>query len=64
MKPEVLSQEASKAYPQEGGRALARVHGVNILRSASKFYDDELRAYVKEHPDATLEDIAQHFGGI
>jgi transposase len=23
-------------------------------RSASRFHDDELRAYIKEHPDATL----------
>ena len=32
-------------------------------RSASRFHDDELKAYVKEHPDATLEDIAEHFEG-
>jgi transposase len=32
-------------------------------RSASKFPCDELKAYVKEHPEATLEEIAEHFGG-
>ena len=32
-------------------------------RSASRFLDDELKAYVNEYPDATLEDIAKHFGG-
>ena len=32
-------------------------------RSASRFHDDELKCFVKEHPDATLEDIAEHFGG-
>lgn len=32
-------------------------------RSASKFHDDELRAFIKEQPDATLEDIAEHFNG-
>ena len=32
-------------------------------RSASKFHDEELRAYSKEYPDATLEEIADHFGG-
>lgn len=32
-------------------------------RRASKFHDEELRAYIKEHPDATLEAIAEHFGG-
>ncbi len=32
-------------------------------RSASKFNNDELKAYVKEHPEATLEEIATHFGG-
>ena len=32
-------------------------------RSASKFHDEELRAYVKEYPDATLVEIAEHFGG-
>ena len=32
------------------------------IRSASKFNCDDLKAYVKEHPDATLEDTATHFG--
>ena len=32
-------------------------------RSASKFQSEELKSYVKEHPEATLEDIAEHFGG-
>ena len=32
-------------------------------RSASKFHSEELKNYVKEHPDATLEEIAEHFGG-
>ena len=32
-------------------------------RSASKFHDEELQAYVKENPAATLEEIAGHFGG-
>ena len=32
-------------------------------RSASKFPSDELKTYVKEHPEATLEEIAGHFGG-
>ena len=32
-------------------------------RSASKFPAEELTAFVKEHPDATLEAIAEHFGG-
>jgi transposase len=32
-------------------------------RSASKFPDEELNAYVNEHPDSTLEEIAEHFGG-
>jgi transposase len=32
-------------------------------RSARKFNSDELRAYVREHPIATLEEIAKHFGG-
>ena len=33
------------------------------IRSASKYNCDELKAYIKENPDATLEDIATHFGG-
>ena len=32
-------------------------------RSASKFNCDKLKAYVKENPDATLEEIAAYFGG-
>jgi len=35
----------------------------NKNRSASKFHDEELQAYVKENPAATLEEIAGHFGG-
>jgi len=34
-----------------------------LERSARKFPSTELRAYVCEHPDATLEEIAEHFGG-
>ncbi|MCL1998793.1 MAG: IS630 transposase-related protein [Turicibacter sp.] len=33
------------------------------IRSASKFKCDELKAYINGHPDATLEEIATHFGG-
>lgn len=32
-------------------------------RSASKFHDEELKSYVKENPEATLEEISRHFGG-
>jgi transposase len=32
-------------------------------RSASKFPAEELSAFVKERPDATLEEIAEHFSG-
>jgi transposase len=32
-------------------------------RRASKYHSEELVAYVKEHPEATLEEIAAHFGG-
>ena len=32
-------------------------------RFAKKFPSYELRTYVLEHPDATLEEIAGHFGG-
>jgi transposase len=32
-------------------------------RSASKFQDEELKAYVKEHPEAALAEIAGYFGG-
>ena len=34
-----------------------------LERSARKFPSEELNAYVSEHPDATLEEIAEHFGG-
>jgi len=33
-------------------------------RSTSKFHSDELKTYVTEHPDVTLEEIARHFGGF
>ena len=32
-------------------------------RSATKYPAEELKAFVKEHPDATLDEIAEHFGG-
>ena len=32
-------------------------------RSATRFPSKELKAYVSEHPDATLEEIAEYFGG-
>jgi len=32
-------------------------------RRASKFPSDHLETYVKENPDATLKNIADHFGG-
>ena len=31
-------------------------------RSASKFHSEELKAYVKVHPEATLEEIARGNG--
>lgn len=34
-----------------------------LERSARKFRDDEVRAFVKENPDATLQQIANQFGG-
>jgi transposase len=34
-----------------------------LERFARKFPSAELRAYVSEHPDATLEEIAEYFGG-
>jgi transposase len=34
-----------------------------LERSASKFPSDPLKTYVKEHPDATLQEIADNFGG-
>ena len=32
-------------------------------RSASKFPAEKLKAFIKERPDATLEEIAEHFDG-
>jgi transposase len=32
-------------------------------RSASKYPCDELKAYIKEHPEAILEETAAHFWG-
>jgi transposase len=32
-------------------------------RKASVYKSDELRAYIKEHPQAFLKEIAEHFGG-
>ena len=32
-------------------------------RRSSKYPCQELNAYIKAHPDATLEEIATHFGG-
>lgn len=34
-----------------------------LERRASKFHSGELQTYVSEHPAATLEEIAEHFGG-
>jgi len=34
-----------------------------LERTARKFPSKELRVYVSEHPDATLEEIAEYFGG-
>jgi transposase len=34
-----------------------------LERSARKFPSGELKAYVSEHPDATLGEIAEYFGG-
>ena len=34
-----------------------------LERSASKFPSEPLKTYVNEHPDATLQDLADHFGG-
>jgi transposase len=34
-----------------------------VERATSKFHSIELEAYIDEHPDATLLDIATHFGG-
>jgi transposase len=32
-------------------------------QSASKYHSEELKAYVKDHPEATLAERAEHFGG-
>lgn len=32
-------------------------------RSATKFPSEELKAYIEQHPDAMLAEIAEHFGG-
>ena len=34
-----------------------------LERFARKFPSEELKIYVSEHPDATLQEIAEHFGG-
>jgi transposase len=34
-----------------------------LERCASKFHSEGLKTYVSEHPDATLQDIADYFGG-
>jgi transposase len=34
-----------------------------LERSARKFPSEALKTYVSEHSDATLKDIAEHFGG-
>jgi transposase len=34
-----------------------------LERSARKFPSEPLKTYVSEHPDATLKEIAEHFGG-
>ena len=34
-----------------------------LNRKPRKFDSDKLRVYVEEHPLATLEEIAKHFGG-
>ena len=34
-----------------------------LERFASKFPSEKLKAYISEHPDATLKEIAEHFGG-
>ena len=35
----------------------------SLERSARKFHSESLKTYVREHPDATLEEIADNFGG-
>jgi transposase len=32
-------------------------------REPSKFTSEKLRAYIKEHPQAMLKEVAAHFGG-
>jgi len=34
-----------------------------LERTSRKFHDEELKTYVSENPDASLEEIARHFGG-
>jgi transposase len=34
-----------------------------LERSASKFHTEKLKTYISEHPDATLREIAEYFGG-
>jgi transposase len=34
-----------------------------LERKASKFTSEKLRAYIKEHPQAMLKEVAAHFGG-
>jgi transposase len=34
-----------------------------LERSARIYHSEELTAYITEHPDATLAEIAEHFGG-
>ena len=34
-----------------------------VERSATKFPAEELKAYIKEHPEAMLSEIAEYFGG-
>jgi len=34
-----------------------------LERGSRKFHDDEVRKFVKENPFATLQQIADHFGG-
>jgi len=34
-----------------------------LEREASKFTCEKLRAYMKEHPQAMLKEVAAHFGG-
>jgi hypothetical protein len=34
-----------------------------LERSARVFHSEELKSYIAEHPDALLEDVAEHFSG-